>query len=305
MLMEQAFFSLPEVLHGSGYQTQSYESGIVSALSLAFLQVLNGRNVPNPIGCLQSERLYRTDGLYQPGGTPRYLRADLYAHVGRLMVANKRLSQYGWRHRLWLECKFMRGQAGKDGNEHAGNKSPVTGAILADLLRLALLIPEKGGETSSSRYFLHVYDADPKFYLTFRGRPWCRSLVTVGDQEISFSGLENEPKAIRKLIGDLPGLDVRLRVTNVFAGPMYAQHRPVYWCWLTRIDQVEATLGTHTVSIEANRTITQSKDGLAEISAFVAARLAILPDSADTQPPRGDEREAAADEEGSKLEDEE
>lgn len=304
MLMEQAFFSLPEVLHGTGYQTQSYESGIVSALSLAFLQVLNGRNVPNPIGCLQSERLYRMDGLYSPGGKPRYLRADLYAHVGRLMVANKRLSQYGWRHRLWLECKFMRDQAGKDGNKHAGNKSPVTGAILADLLRLALLIPEKGGETSSSRYFLHVYDADPKFYLTFRGRPWCRSLVTVGDQEISFSGLENEPKAIRKLIGDLPGLDVRLRVTNVFAGPLYAQHRPVYWCWLTRIDQVEATLGTHKVSIEANRIITQSRNGLGEIAAFLAARLAILPDSTDTQPPRGDEREAGADDEGSKLEDE-
>jgi hypothetical protein len=46
MLIEEAFFSLPEILHGSGYQTQSYESGIVSALTLSLLQVLNGRNAP-------------------------------------------------------------------------------------------------------------------------------------------------------------------------------------------------------------------------------------------------------------------
>lgn len=132
MLIEQSFFSLPEVLHGSGYQTQSYESGIVSALTLSLLQVLNGRNVPNPIGCLQSKRLYRIDGLYQLGGNPRYLRADLFADVNRLYVANKRLSQYGWRHHLWLECKFLRGQAGEGGRPARREQIPATGAILAD-----------------------------------------------------------------------------------------------------------------------------------------------------------------------------
>lgn len=293
MLIEQSFFSLPEILHGSGYQTQSYESGIVSALTLSFLQVLNGRNVPNPIGCLQSERLYRTDGIYQPGGHPRYLRADLFANVDRLYVANKRLSQYGWRHHLWLECKFLRGQAGKEGNRHASNKSPATGAILADLLRLALLVPEAKPKTYSSRYFLHVYDADPKFYLTFRGRPWSRNLVTVGEQVVHVFGLEQEPAAVKKLIGDLPGLDVKLKVTNFHAGPLHVEHRPVYWCWLTRIDKVEATLGQHTVTIDLDRTITQSERGLAEIAAFVAQRLAILPESPDTQPPRPDEQEDA------------
>lgn len=297
MLIEQAFFSLPEVLHGTGYQSQSYESGIVSALTLSLLQVLNGRNIPNPIGCLQSERLYRLDGLYQQGGNPRYLRADLFADVNRLGVANKRLGQYGWRHHLWLECKFLRGQAGEDGSRHAGNKSPATGAILADLLRLSLLIPETANKTHSSRYFLHVYDADPKFYLTFRGRPWCKSLVTVGEQEIHVSDLETEPAAIKKLIGDLPGLDVKLKVTNFHAGPMHVQHRPVYWCWLTRVDKVEAKLGEHHATIDIDRTITQSANGLTEIAAFIAARLAILPESPDTQPPRPDEQEEAQAEE--------
>jgi len=293
VLIEQAFFSLPEVLHGSGYQTQSYESGIVSALSLSLLQVLNGRNVPNPIGCLLSERLYRYDGIYNQGAQPRYLRADLFADVNRLYVANKRLSQYGWRHDNWLECKFLRGQAG-NGDSHAGNKSPITGSVLADLLRLALLIPEPGNQTRAGRYFLHVYDADPKFYLTFRGRPWCKSLVAVGEQEIHISQLDAEPNTIKRLIGELPGLDVKLRVTNFHAGPLHVEHRPVYWCWLTRIDKVEASLGDDSVIINLNRTITQTGGGLTTIAAFLAERIAILPDSPDTQPPRPDEQEAAA-----------
>ena len=292
MLIEQAFFSLPEILHGSGYQTQSYESGIVSALTLSLLQVLNGRNVLNPIGCLQSERLYRNDGVYRNGGVPRYLRADLFADLSRLYVANKRLSQYGWRHENWLECKFLRDQAG-EGNNHASNKSPITGSVLADLLRLGLLIPESGNKTHSSRYFLHVYDADPKFYLTFRGRAWCKSLVTVGVQEIHVSSLETEPLAVKRLIGDLPGLDVKFKVTNFHTGPLYVEHRPVYWCWLTRLDEVEATLAQHSVTIGANRMITQSANGLTEIASFIAERLAVLPESPDTQAPRPDEQEPA------------
>lgn len=48
MLIEQAFLALPEILHGWGYQDQDYEAGLVNAFSLALLQVLNGRNAPNP-----------------------------------------------------------------------------------------------------------------------------------------------------------------------------------------------------------------------------------------------------------------
>jgi len=161
-------------------------------------------------------------------------------------------------------------------------------------LRLALLIPEPGNQTRAGRYFLHVYDADPKFYLTFRGRPWCKSLVAVGEQEIHISQLDAEPNTIKRLIGELPGLDVKLRVTNFHAGPLHVEHRPVYWCWLTRIDKVEASLGDDSVIINLNRTITQTGGGLTTIAAFLAERIAILPDSPDTQPPRPDEQEAAA-----------
>ncbi|REE67521.1 hypothetical protein [Pantoea ananatis] len=301
MIIEQSFYSLPEILHGSGYQTQSYESGLVTAFTLSLLQVLNGRNMLNPVGCLQSEKLYRDDGMYRRGNAPRYLRADLFADVSRLYVANKRLSQYGWRHHSWLECKFMRGQAGDDFLKNASNKSPVTGAILADLLRLALLVPEGKNNrqvmneerhlTKSSRYFLHVYDAEPRLYLTVKRRLWSKKLVSVGSQELHFSNLDKEPFSVKKLIGDLPGLDVKLSVTNFFSGPVHVDHRPIYWCWLTRIDKVEARLGEHKVIIDYDRHVKQTDNGLDEISSFLAHRLAIIPESSDTIPPLPDEKE--------------
>jgi hypothetical protein len=82
-----------------------------------------------------------------------------------------------------------------------------------------------------------------------------------------------------------------IKVTNFHAGPMHVEHRPVYWCWLTRIDKVNASCGADTVTIDVDRKITTTEGGLPKIAAFVAERLAILPESADTQPPRPDEQD--------------
>jgi len=171
MLIEQAFFSLPEVLHGSGYQHQDYESGVVAAFSLSLLQELNGRNVPNPIGCMQSEKMFRQGGDFRGCPGPRYLRADLFANFSRLTVGNRRLAQYGWRHNAWLEGKFLR-RPDVALDTHSPNKTSTVASFLADLIRLAVLVPERVGHDSfSGRYFLHVYDQPPEYYLTFHNRP--------------------------------------------------------------------------------------------------------------------------------------
>ena len=220
MLLEQAFLALPEVLHGSGYQRQDYEAGIVSAFSLAVLQVLNGRNVNNPIGCIQSERLFRSGGLYDGVADPRYLRTDLFLDVSRLFVANKRLGQYGWRHNLWLEGKFFRGGAG-DGTQHSGNKTNYVALILADLLRLCTLVPEKGAQSIAGRYFLHVYDAHPQYYLTYRSRSWCKKICESGTHDLTLEGLNTEPASVRRLLGELESIKAEINVTNLNAWGMY------------------------------------------------------------------------------------
>lgn len=285
MLIEQAFFHLPEILHGSGYQPQEYEYGIVGAFSLALLQTLNGRNAPSPIGFLQHERRYRVGGVYTGVQDPRHLRADLYLDSSRLHIASRRLSQYGWRHRNWIEAKFMRGQAG-DADKHSTNKTNYVAGHLADLVRLACLVPEdRADESTTGRYFLHVYDAQPEFYLTYR-RPWCRSICMVGVRSLSLATLETEVGSVRSVLGDLPNLTIDLRVTNFVIRPTDTSHLPCYWCILTRLDQIKITHGTHSMTISPDRTIQlNGSDDMDQIAAFVATTLHIPPASPESAPP--------------------
>ena len=108
MLIEQALFSLPEVLTGGGYPKQDYEGGIVAALGQSLLQELNGRNAVNPLSHLIAERLYLKTGFAGANGKKRYLRADLHLNLKPLRLGTKRLSGFGWRHSNWIEAKFFR-----------------------------------------------------------------------------------------------------------------------------------------------------------------------------------------------------
>ena len=300
MLIEQAFLYLPEILHGSGYNRQDYEAGVVGALSLAILQVLNGHNTPNPISCLQLERLFRVHGVYTGHPSARYLRADLYMKIDKLFVGNKRLSQYGWRHCNWLEAKFLRNQT-NDGERHAGNKTAHVANFIADLIRLSILVPENGQTHTSSngRYFLHAYDADPKWYLTFGNRAWMKLLCQPGRQKIKLQRLDQEPLTLRRLLGDFPGLDIELDITNMAITPLLTNHKPCYWIYLTRIDGVKAEVNGHSFELSLDRCIMlSSPEALNEIASFVVGAIHIAPTSPESVAPveetdiYGDDNEA-------------
>jgi hypothetical protein len=285
LIIEQAFLQLPEILHGSGYQQQDYEAGIVGALSLSVLQVLNGHNTANPISCLQHERLFRKGGNYQGLPDPRYFRADLYVNIGKLFVANKRLAQYGWRHNAWLEAKFLRNQTA-NGTKHSGNKSIHVANFLADIIRLSILVPEDKGESSNGRYFLHVYDSDPKWYLTFGNRAWLRSLCRPGNQQIVLENLDSMPPTIKRFLGEFPGLSIKLGITNMTLTTLVADNPPCYWMYLTRIDSIGAELNDHRFELRSDRTIGKSTDhALDEIASSVASLLHIDPKSVESAPP--------------------
>lgn len=293
MLVEQAFFHLPEILHGSGYNRQEYEAGIVGALSLAILQVLNGRNAANPISYLQLEKLYRAKGVYVGAAAPRYLRADLYIETHKLKVGNSRLAQYGWRHSNWLEAKFLRGQS-NNGSKHAGNKTVHVASFLADLLRLSILVPEKGSQSCNGRYFLHVYDSDPKWYLTFGNRSWMKALCRPGKQRIKLRNLDLEPQTVTKHLGSFPGLEIDLTMTNHVIEPLGAGSPPFYWMCLSRIDGIKAKLGIHEYEVGQDRQISSSSiTAIEELSRFVSESIHIKPASPDSLPTLSDDEEAS------------
>ena len=289
MLIEQAFFHLPEILHGSGYSLQEYEAGIVGALSLSVLQVLNGRNATNPISYLHHEKLYRDKGVYTGANGPRYLRADLRVKANRLKTGNNRLAQYGWRHYNWLEAKFLRGQSAS-GTKHSGSKPAHAASFIADLLRLSILVPEKGSHSSNGRYFLHVYDSDPTWYLTYRKRPWMRLLCQPGRQTITLKNLDQEPKTVTKLLGNFPDLELELNIVNYTIDPLDSSMTSCFWMYLTRIDKIKTRLNGYEFEVLGNREINlRPPTALDELSKFVAESINIKPASSDTLPATDDE----------------
>lgn len=276
MFTEGAFATLPEILLGSGYQKQDYESGLVGAFSLALLQALNGRNVANPISCMQHEKLFRSGGILVEEGQRRYLRADLFLRLDPLSVGNRRLSQYAWRHENWIEAKFFRKQAGADGTQNSTNKSNHVGNVIADLVRLCALVPEENDLSRAGRYFLHCYDAHPDRYLAFRGRTWLKSVIAPGRQKISMPDLSDEKATIRRIVGDLGNLSIEISATNFVIEPVSVEHRPIYHCILTRIDGFEITLDGQSSALRSSRQV-ENRQRLSEIATFVAQRLHIQP----------------------------
>lgn len=82
MIIEQALMNLPETMVGAGFGHKNYEGSIVSAFSLAILQSLNSRNIPNPMSCIIAEYAYeRTQS--------KNLRVDLKISLGKTFLGTR------------------------------------------------------------------------------------------------------------------------------------------------------------------------------------------------------------------------
>ena len=235
---------------------------------------------------MQNEKLYRTGGTYEGIVRPRYLRADLFLDIARLRVANRKLSQYGWRHHAWLEAKFLRNQAGPDGTTHSGNKTAHAAAFLADLIRLVTLVDEPGNTSRTARYFLHVYDAEPKYYLPFRNNSWAESITKSGSQDLKIEKLQDKSRTLRNLLGDMAKISIEAKITNLVLRPIYTTNRPIYYCILSRIDSFEARMDNDTFSLSPDRLVNSNpREAASHIAAYVAEQLHTKPDSPETKMP--------------------
>ncbi len=293
MIIENAFHYLPEILCGSNYAAQKYEAGIVNAVSLAVLQELNARNVPNPLAALTVEKLYSEDGFDRPDelAKRRYLRADLFVDTTRTFLGTAALSRFGWRHQNYLEAKFFR-----------PDKAPSTlnaADLLGDLIRLCCMVPPRvhgwnnprhpkpspcdGSPAADGRYadicvgryLLHVYEGDPEQLLGKTVRPWTKEMRQPGDKQISIKigddGAETFKRTISKELGEL-GLTVS--ITNRVIGQREKLGKTSYLCVLTRINSFTATFGDLSWSEGDDRRGTESSPGAwAKLQAIVGKHL--------------------------------
>jgi len=269
MIVEQAFIALPELLLGNTYSVQDYEAGIIGVLSLAILQELNGRNAVHPIRHLHAERRYRV-------GSHR--RADLCVNLRRLLISNTNLAHYGWRHENWIEAKFYRNKTTVQ--RHATNKSAYQGQLISDLIRLTCLVPlTLGKRDSSGRYFLHVYDDEPRYYLAYKDRPWVRSLHTAGRQDLVIDTLAAESQTAKAKFGEaLVGLIIQATVTNFVNFPITTEGGDRhYWCVLSRFDAFSVRHDGRSFFIHLNRVTGEGNPGeYAAIAAMVGEHLGFV-----------------------------
>lgn len=285
MLIEQAFLQLPEVLVGSGYPTQDYESGIVAAMSLSLLQQLNGRNVQNPLSLIQLEKPFRARRGHwlAEDGKKRYLRADLHLNSYEIAVGNPRLSAYGWRHSNWMEAKFFRSYDSKGKPKKSSNQPLHTADLLADLLRILILVrrevAKKDEKIYTGRYLLHVYLRRLSDHLCVernipigeqvpdgpkrRMRPWLAGITTPGIQPKVEFRIGDETKTIRdKLNSNLNDVVIEFVAENYVVQPTEVDGDiPIYVCHLTRINSFKISLGADSWGVTPNREEIESSDG--------------------------------------------
>lgn len=147
------------------------------------------------------------------------------------------------------------------------------------------------------RYFLHVYDDEPKYYLPYQGRAWVKALHTAGRQKPSIDRLAGEPDAARKWFGNgLDDVNIELHVSNFVTEPLAPADPPhAYTCILTRIDALKVSIGDRYFRQEATRAWGEAHAGdYLHISARVAERLGSLKES--------EKQDAEADEDQDEVE---
>ena len=159
MIVESAFYKLPELLlHHSSPESQ-YEATIISNLAMALLLELNARNVPMPQSRIHVECSYSMQYLSATA------RGDLFVDLGELYPLGSRLTHYGVKEKNWLEAKFYGGIGRAAGSE---TKTSNPGTLVRDLLRLCLFVEElRTRSRDNGRYFLAVFNREPKAYLAF------------------------------------------------------------------------------------------------------------------------------------------
>ncbi|GKW23972.1 hypothetical protein PEC311524_15660 [Pectobacterium carotovorum subsp. carotovorum] len=243
MIFEQAFMSLPEFLTGTPFKRYQFEGTIVTAFSMAVLQELNSRNVPNPVSLLRAEVNYPTD---------ERKRADLHIDLRKLDIFNDDLQSYGFYENNWLEAKFCR--LSKSGKPVTTILSS-TFLILKDLIRLCSLVPDnqlQNDYSISGRYLLHAYQGDPSQYFNHgrnqnesrTERGWIKPLIEPGRQNIKINDLKFETtKTFKKCVGNKAGLISLVATVTNFVHIPREYNEGVYHIVLTRVEDFELFLG--------------------------------------------------------------
>src|SRR5689334_18627892 len=144
MILEGAFYKLPEILLSTFKPRHQYEGTLAGHYAMALLVELNSRNIGSPQVRIHLEHPY--DVEEKP-----FHRADVYIDLRGLFPTT--LEPYGTVEHNWVEAKYFVSLARSVKQNARKNVALIT----QDLMRLCLNTPEPRTSTrDSARYLLVV-----------------------------------------------------------------------------------------------------------------------------------------------------
>lgn len=247
MILEGAFYKLPELLVGHSFPRWQYEATLTSHLAMAVLLEFNARNIPMPQRRIHIERPYP----WAKAGPAH--RADLYVDLEGIFTYGLDLPYYGVKASTWIETKFHAGIGRKSSSE---TKTENAARLTQDLLRLCLLVKEEPSSIrDNSRYLLVVFNRPPRAYLAFgrrsrstSARTWLQELLSPGNHQCEIP-LKGETDAFIKAMGaDLTiltdSLGLSLETVTYAFEPIAQPSELLYWGYLIRITKFTIRLGS-------------------------------------------------------------
>jgi hypothetical protein len=245
VILEGAFYKLPEILLGQTSSRSQYEATLANHLAMAVLLELNARNVLMPQSRVHIERPYP---LEKAGPANR---VDLYVDLEGISASRLWLPYYGLKADNWIEAKFYGGIGRATGSQ---TKTGNAGRIVRDLLRLCIFVKEeRSSSRDNSRSFIAIFNRDPREYLAFRrsksksDREWLRTLLSPGRHQIDVS-TDGEAKSFVEAIG--PGFidlespfELSLDVVTYTFEPVAQPVEFLYWGYFVRIVNFKMCLG--------------------------------------------------------------
>jgi len=224
MIIENAFYKIPEILMSYDNIDDGYEGNIVNLLMTAVVLEFNIRNVDTPLKLIRTEKRYHMNNRQ---------RCDMYVDY-RDTYDERILTKYNIQSKNYIEAKYYGGKKRHSGNEV---KTQKVGEFIYDIYRLFNYTDSNDG-----KYLFAIFNDKPETYLAFKKqtndglkeRNWLMDLLYEGIHNISFS-LDDESRTIKKIFKNAANVNFNFIANTISIKPVLAKTKDAFWCYLIKI----------------------------------------------------------------------
>ncbi len=229
MIIENAFYKIPEILMSYDNIDDGYEGNIVNLLMTAIVLEFNIRNVDTPLKLIRNEKVYSGNDAQ---------RCDMYVSYENLFD-ERFLTKYSLYKNNYIEAKYFGGINRNLGNE---DKTSNAGYVIYDIYRLL-----QNTNRDDGKYFFVIFNDAPEKYLAFNRRAingqetreWLQNLFQDGSHNITFD-LNVEPQTMKNCFRNIVNENIRIdfQSQTISIKPINPETREAFWCYLIKVNRM-------------------------------------------------------------------